>query len=333
MCIIFYNERGVKYQERELRNAFRTNDDGVGLMWVENGKVQTFHGMLTEERLVKMMKDFEGIPHALHLRFATNGPPCKELCHPFKATPDEGADQAVWLMHNGVLFEHGQRAQDHESDTLVFARDRAEDVAMIGGSTDIFFDDAYIEYLEKIISSDRMIFLRDDGSVSILNPQAWHHDKDTGIWYSNRYSVADRPRYTSYGYGWSGMGFRNSYPLSTAGSSSALTAGEMAEEAESKATYPGGARFYGTPIGAPAKSAEESAKILLAENPVSEPVTESPDTTVAEDDDDDDGDDVLYFKWEGDEFVPCDESEADIEVDADEYYERWTDDDDEIEWD
>lgn len=329
MCIIFYNERGVKYQERELRNAFRTNDDGVGLMWIEDGKVKTFHGMLTEERLIKMMDEFTGVPHALHLRFATNGPPCKELCHPFKATPDEGADQAVWLMHNGVLFEHGQRAQDHESDTLVFARDRAKDVAMIGGNTDIFFDDAYIKYMEKIITGDRMIFLRDDGSVTILNPNSWHHDKDTGIWYSNRYSVADRPRYSSYGrssgnYG-TGLGFRNSYPLTAA---SKATPVADADAAESKASYPGGSRFYGTPV----KSAEESAKVLLAENPVSDPVVEM-DMTVG-DEDDDDGDEMLYFKWEGDEFVPCDEEEADIEVDADEYYDRWSDEDeDEIEWD
>lgn len=331
MCIIFYNERGVKYQERELRNAFRTNDDGVGLMWVEDGKVQTFHGMLTEEKLVKMMRDFEGVPHALHLRFATNGPPCKELCHPFKATPAE-ADQAVWLMHNGVLFEHGARAQDHESDTLVFARDCANDVSMIGGSTDIFFDDAYIEYMEKVISGDRMIFLRDDGSVTILNPQSWHHDKDTGIWYSNRYSVADRPRYSSYGWA-TGMGFRNSYPLTSTSkaSTSEGATSDAKDEAESKASYPGGGA-YATPV----KSAEESAKILLAENPVpadDRPLLSGP---VVEEEEDEDEDDVLYFKWEGDEFVPCDEAEADIEVDADEYYEHWTDDDeddDEIEWD
>jgi predicted glutamine amidotransferase len=322
MCIIFYNERGEKYQERELRNAFRTNDDGIGLMWVQDGKVETFHGMLTEERLVGMMKEFEGIPHALHLRFATHGKPCVELCHPFKVTP-EGADQSVWMMHNGVITECGARAETHESDTLVFARDRAQDIAELGNSSsDLFFDDAYIGYMEKIISGDRMIFLRDDGSVSILTPNAWHVDKETGIWYSNRYSVADRPRYSSYGWmreNWTGS------PLMSA--SKASTKAEDAEEAESKASYPGGGSY----VGAPSKSAEESAKILLAANPVTSERKGS-----AVDIDEDEDDESLFFKWEGDEFVPCAEAEADIEVDADEYYDHWAgddDEDDEIEWD
>jgi hypothetical protein len=324
MCIIFYNEKGVPYSERELRNAFRTNDDGAGIMWVENDKVMVHHEMITrEDDLVALMKNFVGIPHALHLRYATNGPIVEDLCHPFKATPDHIQDE-VWLMHNGVLYEHGKRAEKHESDTLVFARDRAADVAHLG-TTDIFFDDAYIAQLEKIIVGDRMIFLRGNGDVAILNPHSWHIDKDTGMWYSNQYSIADRPRYS-----WSLSDWKftdDDFPLSSASKASSRKSDDDVD-LEKTYAYPGGSRFYGTPI----KSAEESAKVLLAENPVS---------GVSDDDVLPTEEPVLFFRWEGDDFVACSADEADIEVAAEEYYRHWVseqgvdivDEDDEIEWD
>jgi predicted glutamine amidotransferase len=317
MCIIFYNEKGVPYSERELRNAHRTNDDGVGIMWVENGKVQTYRGMDKADDLVRMMKDFEGVPHALHLRYATNGPVCEDLCHPFKATPD-GADMDVYLMHNGVLFEHGARAEPHESDTLVFARDRAQDIMQFSMDTDLLFDDAYIQYLENVISGDRMIFLRDNGDVVVLNTQAWYVDQATGIWYSNRYSIADRPSWSSYSHLWDSFGKDDDDDVSL----------------EKTYSYPGGSRFYGTPV----KSAEESAKVLLSENPVISSVEEVfPDG---------DEDKLLYFRWEGENFIPCGADEADIEVTEKEYFEQWLGessdddfhrlfgitDDEEIEW-
>jgi hypothetical protein len=199
MCIIFYNPDGAKYDRLELRNAADHNDDGAGIMWIENGKIRVHHQMIkTGDELIKLMKDFVGIPHMLHLRYATHGAPSVELCHPFRATP-ETADKQVWLMHNGVIGSYAKKAGRGESDTSVFS-EHLQTVVSGYGSSDILFNDKYVEHIERVIDTDRMIFLRDDGSVKVLNPSRWFQNVKTNIWYSNMYSLKDLPQWKRTGY-------------------------------------------------------------------------------------------------------------------------------------
>jgi len=301
MCIIFYNEHGNAYNERELRNAAAANEDGAGIMWIENGKVRTYHCMIENgDQLVNLMKDFDGIPHMLHLRYATHGDPSEKLCHPFRAT-HEDTDKHVWLMHNGVLTQHAKLASKTESDTLVFAK-QMRTVVKGYGSSEILYDDRYITHLEKVIDGDRMIFLRDDGHVVVLNPGKWYRDKESGIWYSNLYSIADRPRWTkpsyksisSYGY----MGHDFSDWDDKFGTDDAVSP-------------------------TPTKSAAESAKAFedaFAPSRADGPLL-ADDLAEGENDADED-EDMFYFRWDEDHFVICREDEADIEVDADEFYDH-----------
>lgn len=189
MCIIYYNEYGSRYNLDEIRNGWDNNPDGVGVMWVENGKVRTIRGLIDKETTVEIAKDFDGIPHILHLRWGTHGSVCEELTHPFRVTPDD-ADQHVWMMHNGVIgdAELGEVPGPGESDTQVLARQLQAKAAEKG--SDVFFKDAFCRHLEmKVGSYNKLIFLRDDGKVSILNTGSWYPDEKTGIWYSNRYSL------------------------------------------------------------------------------------------------------------------------------------------------
>jgi hypothetical protein len=288
MCIIFYNENGASYREQELRNAHWINDDGVGIMWVEDSGVKVFFGMLTADALVEKMKAYEGIPHALHLRYATNGPVCEDLCHPFKASPED-SDQEIWMMHNGVLTEHGCRAEAHESDSLVFARDVANDIAQ-AGSTNLLLEDSYIDHLEQLIGSDKMVFFRDDGEVVILNPDHWWIDEESGIWYSNRYSVAPRPRYT--------------------GTST---------------------QTYTSTNYTPYKSAAESAKAFLdADEDIHEATCicdECIEPLLSSNcgDGGSKNERMVYFAWDGDQFLPCAEEEADLEMTSAEYQDSLSD--------
>jgi predicted glutamine amidotransferase len=197
MCIIFYNENGVKYNEGELRAAWNTNSDGVGVMWLDEGKVNVLHGMLSVDETVELMELFDGVPHALHLRFATHGPKVEGLCHPFLASPPE-FDEEVWLMHNGVIS--GLNVPFSKSDTQVFA-EQLQEMCRVAGTTDILFVDETIEMLERQIGTyNKVVLLRSDGEVAILNPDAFYVDKETGMWYSNRYSV----RSYTYSTGWGG---------------------------------------------------------------------------------------------------------------------------------
>jgi predicted glutamine amidotransferase len=214
MCIIFYNPDGAKYDRLELRNAADHNDDGAGIMWIENGKIRVHHQMIkTGDELIKLMKDFVGIPHMLHLRYATHGAPSVELCHPFRATP-ESADKQVWLMHNGVIGSYAKKAGRGESDTSVFS-EHLQSVVSGYGSSDILFNDKYAEHIERVIDTDRMIFLRDDGAVKVLNPSRWFQNTRTNIWYSNMYSLKDIARWKTNYTNYSNYGSSTSYGSST----------------------------------------------------------------------------------------------------------------------
>ena len=305
MCVILYNPTGVKYNEREIRNGCATNDDGFGIMWLEGGKVKSFRGILSADEIVSTLNEFDGVPNVVHLRFATHGPVVPDLCHPFKVTPDD-ADQTVLMMHNGVLYEHGNRAKHHESDTLVFARDRAEDVRQFGTS-DVLFDDDYIKYMEDVISGDRMIFLRDDGKVQILSQKNWYVDEETGIWYSNRYSVADRPRYD---------------PRSWSHLASTALAANRSKSSDNDGSDP-------ETFGELADSLAEEEWIKHFGREATAPLPELPADASSDDDEDGLSESVFYFKWdEGiNDFAACDEDDADIEVDADEFFSRLSDND------
>lgn len=185
MCIIFYNETGKAYDEDEISVAYDNNPHGVGFMWVEDGKVRTIRGLFSKDKLFDILGHFEGVPHALHLRWRTRGEITKDLCHPFRAS-HVGADKTVYLMHNGTFF--GVTPKQGQSDTHVFAH-KMQDVTLEYG-TDMLFHESFLRKVEKNVKSfNKVIFLRDDGKVAIMNPDEW--TVKGGIWYSNVYSLKD----------------------------------------------------------------------------------------------------------------------------------------------
>ncbi len=183
MCIIFYNEVGKAYDRDEISVAYDNNPHGVGLMWVEEGRVRTIRGLFTKEKLFSILDHFKGVPHVLHLRWRTRGDITKSLCHPFRASHKE-AEQSVYMMHNGTFF--GMHASKGDSDTAAFAQNMQAISAEFG--TDMLFYESFLRKLEKQIESyNKVIFLRDDGKVAILNPEEW--TVKNGVWYSNVYSL------------------------------------------------------------------------------------------------------------------------------------------------
>ena len=191
MCLIIYNETGAAYTKDQIANAYDTNDDGVGIMWVEDGEVQVLKGLYSKEDTLKLMEQFVDVPHVIHFRMATHGGIKAELAHPFRASHDD-ADNHVWLMHNGIMHSMGEH--EGESDTSAFARQvrqTCEDM----DTTDVLFDEYHMETMEEWIGGgNKVIFLRGDGELSILNRKAWTvDDDDPAILYSNTYSI--RPRY------------------------------------------------------------------------------------------------------------------------------------------
>lgn len=183
MCIIFYNETGKLYDKDEISVSYDNNPHGVGLMWIEDGKVQTLRGLFKKEQLFDILGHFEGVPHALHLRWRTKGAITKDQCHPFRAS-HKGSDQSVHLMHNGTIFN--LNPPEGYSDTHMFAS-KLQDVTREYG-TDMLFEESFLRKCERNIKSfNKVILLRDDGQVAIMNPDEWTVKNE--IWYSNTCSL------------------------------------------------------------------------------------------------------------------------------------------------
>lgn len=191
MCIIFYNENGKPYDQEVLSTAYDNNPHGMGIMWVEEGRVQTLKGLFSKHRMFEILKHFEGVPHAMHLRWRTRGKIEKNYCHPFRAS-HEGADHEVYMMHNGTFLDI--ETKKDESDTHVFAG-RMQGITRDYG-TDMLFTESFLRRVEKDIKSwNKVIFLRGDGKVSIMNPAEWH--VVDGLWMSNTYSLKEGYRKAS----------------------------------------------------------------------------------------------------------------------------------------
>jgi len=185
VCIIFYNETGKTYDRETLSVAYDNNPHGVGLMWVEDGKIEVLRGLFTKKKMFEILGHFEGVPHALHFRWRTRGKIEKQLCHPFRAS-HKGAEKPVYMMHNGTFTDI--KPPQGLSDTHVFASNMRKITDEYG--TDMLFNESFLRRMEKqIMSFNKVIFLRSDGKVSIMNPSQW--TAMNGIWLSNTYSLED----------------------------------------------------------------------------------------------------------------------------------------------
>lgn len=195
MCLIIYNASGNAYTKDQIANAYDTNDDGVGIMWIEDGEVQVLKGLYSKEDTLQLMEGFVGVPHVIHFRMATHGGVKPELAHPFRASHDD-ADDHVWLMHNGVMSGMGEGTG--ESDTSAFARQLRQTCEDMG-TTDCLFEEYHRETIEEYVGlGQKIIFLRGDGEITILNRKAWSEDEeDDTLLYSNTYSIHPRHYYTS----------------------------------------------------------------------------------------------------------------------------------------
>jgi len=220
MCIIIYNETGKAHNQKYLATAFDNNPHGVGIMWVEDGKLKTLRGLFSKKRFLKIVKDFDGVPHAIHLRWRTRGKISKEMCHPFRVSP-KGHPRTM-MMHNGTITS--MKINSKQSDTALFAKSLKSQLKKT--STDALFADKTLRGIEKAIDSwNKLLFMREDGKVSIVNPQLWY--SEDGIMYSNDYSLkpgdrkrkqalASKTKTTVY----KGSGYKSSTKTSTKSSTS-----------------------------------------------------------------------------------------------------------------
>jgi predicted glutamine amidotransferase len=153
MCIAILNRKST-LAKISLENSFANNNQGCGMLWNQDGKLQTFK---TYSHKAFMAKYYEvrkqiNTPIILHYRIATSGFSKKNL-HPFKVNANLG------FVHNGVIFGLGN---NEESDTFEFN----EILKKLGSN--FLKNKSIMTLIESFIEKDKLIFLMRN-SVHTIN--------------------------------------------------------------------------------------------------------------------------------------------------------------------
>lgn len=185
MCIIIYSNDGKQIKEQILKNCFRNNPNGAGIMWKTkySDKVNIIKGLMTYEQL-KAAYDAIGKVRelAIHCRIATSGKINSKTCHPFplRNTPSKMTRSRdttnVGVMHNGVIPfctpEGGINAK--YSDTMEFT---ANILYPIRNE----LDSPVIQTLLEESTSSRLLIMRQNAETIMLG----HWVQDEGLFFSN----------------------------------------------------------------------------------------------------------------------------------------------------
>jgi glutamine amidotransferase len=174
MCIIAIQPKGIKIKENILRTCWDANNDGAGIMYVDNGKIivqRELHDFSEFMRLKKHADKING-NIILHFRIATSGGINEKNLHPFKV------NEHVYFCHNGIL-DIDVPANSPINDTQIF-----NNYFMKGLPTDFCNNSATMQLLEYSIGDrNKFVFLDSSGEFHILNEGAGMWDE--GVWYSN----------------------------------------------------------------------------------------------------------------------------------------------------
>ena len=174
MCIIAIQPKGIKIKENILRNCWESNNDGAGIMYVENNKIivqRELHDF-NEFMRIKRNADKTNGNIVIHFRIATSGGINEKNLHPFKV------NESVYFCHNGIL-DIDVPANSPINDTQIF-----NNYFMKGLPVDFVNNSSTMQLLEYSIGTrNKFVFLDITGQFHILNERAGRWDN--GIWYSN----------------------------------------------------------------------------------------------------------------------------------------------------
>ena len=166
-----------------VQDIYDSNSDGIGAMYT------TSKGKLRTPKLIpKNVREFAGfikqLPNderniAIHARYKTHGDIDLENCHPYPVLKGR-----IAMMHNGVLSQ-GNKADPTKSDTWHYINDVVR--PQLEKYPKLFTLREWIALIEEdITSSNRFVFMDDDGELVIANEDTGiTHD---GMWFSNTYA-------------------------------------------------------------------------------------------------------------------------------------------------
>jgi len=168
------------------------NDDGLGIMYRENGRVKVAKSVGTQDERFALFREHRDKPcWAMHSRMRTHGEINEDNCHPYKIMDiDDGDPIDMYMMHNGVL-SNAPSIDKKQSDTWHYVEYILK--PLIKNNANLFWDNDHINSLiqDHIGKTNKFLFMRSDDveyPVLILNHGAGV--ERNGMWLSNTYSIA-----------------------------------------------------------------------------------------------------------------------------------------------
>lgn len=169
MCIAILNKKGI-ISDYYLKNSWENNDQGGGILYVENEVLRKFKTYDFEKFIqkYKKIKIFNIQPIVLHFRIATSGFEPDVNLHPFFVNKNLG------FVHNGILQGMGDY---YFSDTYYFNQ------MLKIMPEDFLKNKSTKEKMSNFIGLNKLIFLDNKNKYTIINEKlgTWEDDN----WYSN----------------------------------------------------------------------------------------------------------------------------------------------------
>ena len=173
MCIAIYKPRNVEVDQATLAQCFKSNPDGAGFMYAEQGRLTINKGYFSFDEFWEAFQPHANKHAAIHFRIKTHGAVDEVNCHPFRV------NNTLGFIHNGIISGHGSK---EHSDTYMFNEEIIKPMMKRFGKN-VIHDDTIRNLIEKYIGYSKLVFLNNYGDYTIFNESSghWHN----GAWFSN----------------------------------------------------------------------------------------------------------------------------------------------------
>ena len=199
MCIICVKNGNKKIPNQWIKNCWDNNNDGAGVVWLENGVFYFQKGFENYKDFKKFWdrKSSSSKISAFHCRIATHGGVKPLLTHPFYIDRNENELNGFGnlAMHNGVLSEkvYKDYFTDCDSDTSAFCKK-------------IFNENLSNKTIEKETETSRFVIFK-NGKFKLFGK--WIYEN--GVFFSNDSYNYEKPKYNYFKTDYSKYSF---YPVS-----------------------------------------------------------------------------------------------------------------------
>lgn len=126
MCVIAVKPRRKEmFSDELIREMFRANPDGAGLMYPDDKGVRIKKGFMHVDQVLNFVhsRNWEDVPVVMHFRIGTAGPNDKYNCHPYAVGKKNiiNGHCELGMAHNGILHKYNPTSRNSKiNDTQIF---------------------------------------------------------------------------------------------------------------------------------------------------------------------------------------------------------------------